>query len=177
MKNFTLQEYLLLINKIISKNYNVFTFEDFITSNQNASKTLILRHDVDRLPKNALKMAQLEYPTGIKGTYYFRIVPESYDQEIMNKIANLGNEIGYHYEDVDLIQKNWQNSAFSHQKIHHYSKDEMVDAAYDSFCVHLAQLRENFDIKTICMHGSPLSSYDNRIIWEKYDYKELGIIG
>ena len=116
-----------MINKIISKNYNGLTFGDFITSNQNASKTLILRHDVDRLPKNALKMAQLEYPTGIKGTYYFRIVPESYDQEIMNKIANLGNEIGYHYEDVDLIQKNWQNSAFSHQKIHHYSKDEMVD--------------------------------------------------
>ena len=27
------------------------------------------------------------------------------------------------------------------------------------------------------MHGSPLSKYDNRMIWEKYDYKELGIIG
>ncbi len=27
------------------------------------------------------------------------------------------------------------------------------------------------------MHGSPLSRYDNRDIWEKYDYRELGIIG
>jgi hypothetical protein len=26
------------------------------------------------------------------------------------------------------------------------------------------------------MHGSPLSKYDNRAIWEKYDYKKLGIV-
>ena len=27
------------------------------------------------------------------------------------------------------------------------------------------------------MHGSPLSKFDNRKLWEKYDYKEYGIIG
>lgn len=27
------------------------------------------------------------------------------------------------------------------------------------------------------MHGSPRAQYDNKIIWQKYDYKELGIIG
>ena len=27
------------------------------------------------------------------------------------------------------------------------------------------------------MHGSPLSRYDNRKLWEKYDYREFGIIG
>ena len=26
------------------------------------------------------------------------------------------------------------------------------------------------------MHGSPLSKYDNRMLWDKYDYKELGIV-
>ena len=26
------------------------------------------------------------------------------------------------------------------------------------------------------MHGSPLSKFDNRDIWKKYDYKKLGII-
>ena len=26
------------------------------------------------------------------------------------------------------------------------------------------------------MHGSPLSKYDNRLIWEKYDYRDFGII-
>jgi hypothetical protein len=37
--------------------------------------------------------------------------------------------------------------------------------------------RKNFDVKTICMHGSPRSKYDNKIIWTKYDYKMLGILG
>ena len=32
-------------------------------------------------------------------------------------------------------------------------------------------------IETICMHGSPLSRYDNRKIWEKYNYRDYGIIG
>ena len=32
-------------------------------------------------------------------------------------------------------------------------------------------------MKTICMHGSPLSKYDNRLLWEKYDYRDFGIIG
>jgi hypothetical protein len=27
------------------------------------------------------------------------------------------------------------------------------------------------------MHGSPRSKYDNKKIWNKYDYKSLGIIG
>jgi hypothetical protein len=27
------------------------------------------------------------------------------------------------------------------------------------------------------MHGSPRSKYDNKIIWEKYNYKDLGILG
>ena len=27
------------------------------------------------------------------------------------------------------------------------------------------------------MHGSPLSRWDNRKLWEKYNYREAGIIG
>ncbi len=27
------------------------------------------------------------------------------------------------------------------------------------------------------MHGSPVSKWDSRLIWKKYDYKKLGIIG
>ncbi|AFN75901.1 hypothetical protein MROS_2671 [Melioribacter roseus P3M-2] len=38
-------------------------------------------------------------------------------------------------------------------------------------------LRKNFDIKTICMHSSPKSKYDNKLIWTKYDYRNLGIFG
>ena len=31
-------------------------------------------------------------------------------------------------------------------------------------------------VKTICMHGSPLSKWDNRDLWKRYDYRDYGII-
>jgi len=148
------------------------------------SSLLLLRHDVDRLPENSLRTAQIENSLGIKGSYYFRVVPESYNLEIMEQIAKLGHEIGYHYEDVDLVlqrQKIKVKSKKDREKIKDKSKkikeDELIDAAYESFCKNLEMFRKNFDIKTICMHGSPRSKYDNKIIWSKYNYKDLGITG
>ncbi len=43
--------------------------------------------------------------------------------------------------------------------------------------MNLERLRKLYPVKTICMHGSPLSKYDNRKLWEKHDYKDYGIIG
>lgn len=134
-------------------------------------KRVILRHDVDRLPENSLRLARLEHELRVTGTYYFRIVPESYDRQIMKEIAELGHEIGYHYEDVDLAS---QRSKVKSKKL---SEDDLIDQAYESFCRNLETLREDFDVTTACMHGSPRSKYDNRIIWQKYSYRELGIIG
>jgi len=52
-----------------------------------------------------------------------------------------------------------------------------VDKAWDDFRFHLDKLRALAEVKTICMHGSPRSPFDNKAIWTKYDYKSLGIIG
>ena len=156
---------------------------------------VVLRHDVDRLPKNSLLTAQMENRLGIKGTYYFRIVPESYDEKIMEKIARLGHEIGYHYEDMDLVARlrrlrgtmengkwkmedgKWEMGDGKGESKGYNFEDELIDLAYESFCRNLEKMRQNFDIKTICMHGSPRSKYDNKLIWKKYNYRELGIIG
>jgi len=51
-----------------------------------------------------------------------------------------------------------------------------VDQAYVEFCRYLEVFRKLAEIKTISMHGSPLSKFDNRDIWKKYDYKKLGIV-
>ncbi len=40
----------------------------------------------------------------------------------------------------------------------------------------MEKLRKLYPVKTICMHGSPLSKYDNKKLWEKYDYRDYGII-
>ena len=66
------------------------------------NKKIFLRHDVDDLKLNSLKFAQIQHKMGIVGTYYFRMVPESFDKDVILEIANMGHEIGYHYEDMDF---------------------------------------------------------------------------
>ncbi len=119
--------------------------------------SLILRHDVDLLPGNSLRTARLEVEKGMFGIYYFRAVPESWDEEIIREIAALGHEVGYHYESLTTC-------------------DGDVDKAYADFCKNLEALRMLVPVRSICMHGSPRSPYDSKDIWKKYDYKALGIV-
>lgn len=119
-------------------------------------ESLLLRHDVDLLPVNSLRTARMEASMGMSGVYYFRAVPESWDEVIIREISALGHEIGYHYESLTTC-------------------DGDVDAAYRDFCLHLEKLRGLAPVKSICMHGSPRSPYDSKDIWKKYSYHELGI--
>ena len=155
MRDFTLKMYEFLLDTLTANGYNFQTVEDFVISP--ISKVVILRHDIDKMPLNALRFAKLEKSKDIYATYYFRIVPDSFVPSIIREISAIGHNIGYHNEDVDL------------------SKGD-IDKAYISFQKNLEKLRKIAPVKTICMHGSPLSKYDNRSIWDKYDYKELGII-
>ena len=126
----------------------------------------------------------------IKGTYYFRIVPESFEPKIIEKIAGLGHEIGYHYEDIDFAAQNYKikdksspcemHSNFASKIISRGKKikvEDLYDLAIDSFQKNLETLRKIAPVKTICMHGSPLSKYDNKLLWKYYNYKDFGIIG
>lgn len=172
MPDFTLKMYNLLLQSLAANGFSSTSFQHNLQQST-PIPWFILRHDVDQLPYNALEMAYLERSKGIQGTYYFRMVPESYNQHVMEKIAELGHEIGYHYEDVSLAAAR-QKSKGKRQKL---NEEELMELAYESFCKNLETFRNHFDVKTICMHGSPLSPYDNRMIWEKYDYRKSGIIG
>jgi hypothetical protein len=168
MADYFYKNYISLLENLLNRGYQAVRFQDFSTIEQSG---VIFRHDVDLLPNNALKMAEIEHGYGINGTYYFRIVPESYNVEIMKKIAALGHEIGYHYEDVDIVHRRMRSMGVK------ITCDELIDLAYESFCKNLALFRENFEVNTICMHGSPMAQFDNKIIWEKYNYRDLGLIG
>ncbi len=172
--DFTLTVYKKLLESLISKGYSFIPLGDYIESRANVDHNpfVILRHDVDRLPQNSLRTALIENSLGIKGTYYFRIVPESFNEEIIKEISGLGHKIGYHYEDVDLANREFK---LNNPKTE-ISEEQLIDLSYKSFCKNLDKIRRVADIKTICMHGSPLSKFDNKIIWKKYNYKNLGII-
>jgi len=160
MKDFSLS----ILERLLSAlKDNLRDFLPLKESNSEISRFVILRHDVDLKPENSLATAKLEHSIGIKGTYFFRIIPQTLKPDIIKEIADLGHEIGYHYEDMDLV--------------HADNLDNHIDLAYDSFQKNLENLREIVPINTICMHGSPRAKYDNKIIWTKYNYRDLGLIG
>lgn len=141
-----------------------------------SSKWVILRHDVDLLPTNSLLFAYIQQQAGIQGTYYFRIVPNSFNPRIIEQIARLGHEIGYHYEDVSFVARQIRAEipGWREKKL---DANLVIERAIESFSTNLATLRKYADIKTICMHGSPFSSWDSRLLWSKYDYHDFGLIG
>jgi hypothetical protein len=51
----------------------------------------------------------------------------------------------------------------------------MAAVAVDSFRKNLAKLRDIVPVDTVCMHGSPLSLFDSRLLWKYYDYSNMGI--
>ncbi|MBQ7531602.1 MAG: hypothetical protein IJT12_07825 [Paludibacteraceae bacterium] len=165
MRDFTLKTYKALLQSLEKGGYEFLTFEQYCAIRQKLSgrKTLpeqyvILRHDVDKRPWFSVKMAELEAQMGVKTSYYFRIVKNSNNPECIKRIAQLGHEIGYHYEDMSLCKGN-------HEK------------AYEHFKESLAYFRQFYPVRTCCMHGAPMSQYDSRELWDKYDYIDLQIIG
>ncbi len=55
-------------------------------------------------------------------------------------------------------------------------RDELFELAIEDFERNLEKLRKFYPVKTICMHGSPLSKWDNRDLWKRYNYRDFGII-
>ncbi|HBE40947.1 MAG TPA: hypothetical protein DDW27_07035 [Bacteroidales bacterium] len=174
MPDFTPNTYKLLLSTLLDQNYSFQPFIDFLRNPE--PRSVILRHDVDARKVNSLKTAILENELGIRGTYYFRMVPESFDPEVIKKIAGLGHEIGYHYEDLSVTAQRRRGAEAQGRKD---KKDEelLAKIAIDNFRKNLEKLRRIVPVETICMHGSPLSRRDNRILWKYFNYRDFGIVG
>ena len=159
MRDFTLTTYRHLLDAFSQSGYEFTTFGDYVRdSRRRGHRVVILRHDVDRRPGQAVEMANLEHEVGVRATYFFRVAPESFNELHINTIAEMDHEIGYHYEDLTLARGN-------------------VDEAVALFEKNLKTLRSLQPISTICMHGSPLTRWDNRSLWDHVDYRSYGIIG
>ncbi|MFP4521293.1 MAG: hypothetical protein ACLFQK_04035 [Fibrobacterota bacterium] len=163
MLEFDLKAYESLLNKIKEKYSNILTVREYFKCGKLPEVFCIIRHDVDRRPSNALKTAELEKKYGIKASYYFRKSPSKKEKNIILKISEMGHETGFHFECLSDARGN-------------------RDKAEELFKKELKKLREIVSVETICMHGSPFSAYDNRVMWEGADkQKELiekyGILG
>jgi len=144
--DFTLKTYRHLLDALLAKDYAFQPFIEFLE--RPAARAIILRHDVEARYRNALEIARIQHSSGIRGTYYFRLLPRHVDMDIIREIAAMGHEIGYHYDDLSYCKGN-------HEK------------AIRRFEQNLATLREIAPVKTICMEGAPLSKWDNRDLWSR----------
>ena len=156
MRDFTVDIYKELLKALKAAGYTFQTFSQYLQLP--ADRSIMLRHDVDDRKLHSLEFARIQHSMGIVGTYYFRMVPESFDERVIREIEELGHEIGYHYEDMDFAKGN-------------------PEKAIELFDQHLGKLRSVAEVSTICMHGSPRSKYDNKDVWKFYDYKTYEIIG
>ena len=164
--DFSLAMYAELCKALQSQ--NVITVQDYLSNvpiqdetassfTYHESPYIVLRHDVDRSPKNTLAMAKLEHEYGIASTYYFRY-PNTFNIKVMKQIYSLGHEIGYHYEVLDKARGDSRKAIAIFQE-------------------ELEVFRKFFPIKTVCMHGNPLTKWDGRDIWSLYDFQDFGLLG
>lgn len=156
VRDFTMAKYGELCRVLLGAGYTPATVYQYLTDPP-GGRTVVLRHDVDRKPENALRMAELEHALGITATYYFRH-PHTFIPEVIEQVLSLGHEVGYHYEVLAKARGDYEK-------------------AIALFARELEEFRALCDVRTICMHGSPLSRYDNRDLWKRYDFREFGIAG
>jgi hypothetical protein len=152
--DFTTSKFSEILNSVVS-NYKTYTINEWISGKYNTG--VVIRHDIDRRTKHALRIARLENERKIRATYYFRI--NTFDKLIVSEISALGHEIGYHYEDLS-------------------SNNGDFDKAIKSFEKNLEHMRNQSGLKinTIAMHGRWISGYDNRELWSKHDFRNFGVI-
>jgi hypothetical protein len=194
MPDFTLYTFRSLLLALKERQYIFQPFSKYLTNP--ARRVIILRHDVDARRRNALDTARIEAKLGIQGTYYFRMVRHTYDPEVIREIASMGQEIGYHYEDVVVAARilkgrgtrdkgqvgtgdkgQGTSGRLEDGEKGRGGEEYLYERALALFIKNLETLRSIAPVSTICMHGSPLSKYDNRRLWEYYNYRDYNIIG
>ncbi len=158
MLDFTLQKYKELCDCINSSAYEPIAMVKYLTLPSLPDSFIILRHDVDRKPERAEKMASIENEMGFKSTYYFRKNNHVFKPDIIKRIYKMGHEIGYHYEVLDKAKGN-------------------IEKAYSIFNEELKAFRDIVDVKTVSMHGNPLSRWVNSDFWKSYSLEEFSLIG
>ena len=159
MRDFTCTTYRRLVAALREAGYVFMTMEEYCL--QKASlpeRYVVLRHDVDLRATYSERVARIEHEEQAKASYYFRVIDESNQPDVIRAIAGMGHEIGYHYEDMSIAQGD-------------------VAQAIAHFEQWLNYFRQYYPVRTICMHGAPTSRYDGRDLWKQHAYRDYGIIG
>ena len=99
--NFTYKGYFKLLDLLKNKGYFLTRFCE---TREIAGPRVILRHDIDISPREALKMAKLEHARDEHATYFVMLSSSFYNllnrenEDSILHIAALGHEVGLHFD-------------------------------------------------------------------------------
>lgn len=70
---FTFQHYAEIVTEAVGQGYRFLRFRD--VDQAGGGRVLLMRHDIDLLPRNALRFAEIEAGFGMRATYFLRASP------------------------------------------------------------------------------------------------------
>ncbi|MBU4072276.1 MAG: hypothetical protein KKH41_02420 [Candidatus Thermoplasmatota archaeon] len=168
-RDFTLEKYSELV-QVLKQNYTIMSVADYISSPKKEEFIAVLRHDVDKFPERATRMALLEKNLGIHSTYYFRWDPKlpghadsskaemgNFPKQAIIETKLYGHEVGYHYENLSELRDKTK--------------------ALADFETKLAILRKLAPVSTVAMHGAPRVRVRNADMLEGVDLSKYDLLG
>lgn len=161
MRDFSLQMLRRLLETFLGQGHRFMRFDEYWPNRGEIDaqdNVVLFRHDVDRFPVTALDSAVMESDLGIAGTYFFRVKPQTFDSRIIESIANLGHEIGYHYEHLADGRGDYKRARVIFEEC-------------------LRRLRAIRPVVSVSMHSRAFSKWDSRTFWDKYSLDEFGLLG
>jgi hypothetical protein len=141
----TTQGYADILDVLLKHGFIAYTLSDYLSNDQPTTRFVLLRHDADFDARKAIPLAALEAERGLRATYYFRGPHHrrSFNIEIMQQIAAMGHEIGYHYETLDSCEGNFEEAI------------RLFEAQLQAF------RDAGFNIDTVSAHGNPRVKKNN----------------
>lgn len=156
-EGFTHAAYADLVDALDDGGYETLTVREYLSAGRLPERFVVLRHDVDRKPRRAETMARLEADLGVSSSYYFH--PSAFRETRAERIAGLGHEVGYHYDDVATARGD-------------------LRTARALFANNLRVFRRACDVDTVSPHAAALAPHDNTSLWERGpSFEELDLLG
>jgi len=125
--------------ELAHKNVHSITARD-VAEKKTADTYIVLKHDVETNVAKAYAMAKIEQKYEHRGTYYVQayLLEDVQNVSLLRQMSDMGHEISYHYDVMDLCKGNLEKAIKAYQK---------NVALFE---------RNGFEIKTVCQHGNPV---------------------
>lgn len=161
MVDFQLSNLCSLQKILLSEKYEFRLFRAHISLP--SYKHVKLRRGVDLKLANSRALVKLEYSLEVKGAYCLGINYQTLKADIIKVIAAYEDGIGHYNEDGDQVYAD--------------TLIKQIDLTFSDYCKILDKLRMIIQINSICIYGSIREKYDNKLIWSKYNYCDISLIG